>query len=233
MDDIELVLWATDDGADNFPDAVQAGLLKEVAAAHHLTYTVHLPMDIQWADGREHESLALARRVHQATHMLPVHSYIFHLEGTGAGTQTWQTSRTLACAWLWGRIGLRVETLTAENLENYPPAHVAAVADIIGVRRALDIGHVWKQGGDPLALLPAWLPHTRVVHLHGAQPDASGVMRDHLPLNVMPEAEIDALIQALWRWDGVLTLEVFEADYAPSRAALDASIARVSTSPPG
>ncbi|MBW4436437.1 MAG: TIM barrel protein [Pleurocapsa minor GSE-CHR-MK-17-07R] len=224
---MELVLWTTADGLHNFPDAAQVARLKAIASAHDMTYTVHLPMDVQWTDGCEHESLALAARVVVATSDLPVHSYVFHLEGTDAGSDAWHTNRAKACAWLCDHIGIPREKLAAENLENYAPDHVASIADNTGVGRTFDIGHVWKQGGDPLALIPGWLPQARVVHLHGAAPDGHAVMRDHLPLSVMPEADIDAMIDALWEWDGVLTLEVFEGDYAPSRAALDESIRRV------
>lgn len=225
---MELVLWTTADGLHNFPDTAQVARLNAIASAHDMTYTVHLPMDLAWAHAREHESLILAAQVVAATSGLPVHSYVLHLEGTDAGSQAWHTNRAKACAWLCDQIGIPREKLAAENLENYAPEHVASLADSMGVGRTFDIGHVWKQGGDPLALMTDWLPRAAVAHLHGAARDSRGIMRDHLPLSVMRDADIDAVIHALWEWDGVLTLEVFEGDYPPSLAALEDSIRRVS-----
>ena len=38
--------------------------------------------------------------------------------------------------------------------------------------RCLDVGHIWKAGGDPAPVLAAWLPRVRVIHLHGLEPRA-------------------------------------------------------------
>ena len=49
VDDIELVLFEVDDGPNNLPDAAAIKELQSLAARHQLTYTVHLPLDLQLA----------------------------------------------------------------------------------------------------------------------------------------------------------------------------------------
>jgi sugar phosphate isomerase/epimerase len=77
VDDIELVLFEVDEGPNNLPDAAAIKELQSLAARHQLTYTVHLPLDLQLAgaDGERHISLQKAQRcygVHTAFKSLGV-----------------------------------------------------------------------------------------------------------------------------------------------------------------
>ena len=47
VDDVELILFDLPDGMSNLPDAVTVRRLADLAAAHDLTYTVHLPLDLR------------------------------------------------------------------------------------------------------------------------------------------------------------------------------------------
>ena len=64
--------------------------------------------------------------------------------------------------------------LAVENLENFPPDFWDGWIDGAACSRCLDVGHIWKDGGDPAPVLEAWLPRVRVVHLHGLEPSAPG-----------------------------------------------------------
>lgn len=63
--------------------------------------------------------------------------------------------------------------LAVENLETFPPDFWDGWIDGAACSRCLDVGHIWKDGGDPAPVLVAWLPRVRVVHLHGLEPSAS------------------------------------------------------------
>ncbi|MFC1959828.1 cobamide remodeling phosphodiesterase CbiR [Chloroflexota bacterium] len=230
--DMELVLFDLENGPSNFPDAATVQALGEVAADYDLTYTVHLPLDLRLADdgGRASVSLQKAQRVIEATLPLEPAAYVGHLGGTDNHASNWAARATAALQIVAGWLP-SPELLAIENLDGYNLDKVASVLAALPLKgpvsRTLDIGHLWKQGRDPLPVLAEWLPTTRVVHLHGFDA-AQG--RDHVSLAVMPAAQLDPVLAALRDYQGVLTLEVFEDAFFSSRAALLAGWDRVQAS---
>jgi sugar phosphate isomerase/epimerase len=223
--DIELIVFETDDGESNVPDAAMIARLNAVRAAHDLTYTVHLPLDLEYDSAHDHRSITLAKRVIDLTAALDPAAVIFHLEGTHAGSAAWRDNRIRAVESLLPSVD-DPRLLALENLENYLPAHLEPVFDALPVARTLDIGHLLKAGAAPLPVMDVWLPEARVVHLHGVRDESEGRV-DHLSLDVLPAATLDALVARLQAWTGVLTLEVFEDDFFTSRAAFLAAVGRL------
>lgn len=231
VDDVQLVLFETDEYGSNLPDAALCGRLNEIAAAHDLTYTVHLPLDLRLGDGGEetHISLVKARRVIEATQRLKPFAYTLHLDGRALmdgrapGTLSqWRDNAgralEIVCGWLD-----EPERLCIENLERWNPEAFAPLVEALPVSRTIDIGHLWLQGADPLDHLAQWLGCTRVIHLHGI------AERDHASLAHMSPDRLDRIVEFLAaRFTGVVTLEIFsEADWTSSQAALAASLARL------
>jgi sugar phosphate isomerase/epimerase len=226
VDDVQLVLFETDAYGSNLPDAALCDRLNEIAAAHDLTYTVHLPLDLRLGDGGEdtHISLVKARRVIEATRALNPFAYTLHLDGRALmeGASGWHENARRAleivCGWLD-----EPERLCVENLERWDPEAFAPVVEALPVSRTIDIGHLWLQGADPMAHLLRWVERARVIHLHGI------AERDHASLAHMPPGRLDPIIAILAaRFTGVLTLEIFsEPDLASSQMALAASLARL------
>lgn len=232
VDDIELVLFEVENGPTNFPDAATTQALADIAAAAGLTFTVHLPLDLRHDADGEHPSLRLGRRVVEMTRPLNPLAWVFHLDGTGIDEAGWlnQASRAVETALRWVA---SPELLALENLEHYDPARLEPIHAAFPISRALDIGHLWKQGrsfnnlknfgGDDRA---------RVVHLHGCADAPDGRREDHVSLARMAPAQLDAALRALAGFQGALTLEVFgEADFFSSRAALLQSYNRVTSCP--
>lgn len=83
VDDVELVLFEVDDGPNNLPTRETINELKNAAASHGLTFTVHLPLDLRLGDGGDenHASLIKARKVIDCTHDLNPLAYVLHLDG--------------------------------------------------------------------------------------------------------------------------------------------------------
>jgi sugar phosphate isomerase/epimerase len=233
--DVELVLFEVDDGANNLPSLEVVAELRALAEAHALTYTVHLPLDLRLGAGGDegHVSVVKARTVIERTRALNPWAYVLHLDGrellaaqaSGAGVAqraaAWQDQAVRALELVAGWAG-GPEQLAVENLERYPLDFWTPVLERVPVARCVDIGHLWLDDHDPLPFLQAALPRTRVIHLHGIG------QRDHQSLALIPPEKLNPVMDFLCEaFTGVLTLEVFgEADYHTSVAALNASVNR-------
>lgn len=220
VQDIELVLFETADGASNLPSEREVHQLAALGAARQLTYTVHLPLDLRYSQSEPHLSLRLAQRVIQLTAPLHPFAYIFHLDGSGVEQPGWLAQAQRALAALLELVA-EPHLLALENLESYAPEWLEPLFAQFPITRTLDIGHLWKAGRNPWPVLEQWLPTTRVIHLHGMAES------DHRSLAVVPPVQLDPLVQRLLAWPGVLTLEVFEEDFFTSHQALLAAIDRV------
>jgi sugar phosphate isomerase/epimerase len=219
VDDIELVLFDSPQ-ASNIPDARTVARLADIAQAHAMTYTVHLPFDLPTSQSQRSETAArVADLIHLMTPLDP-YAYIFHIQSMGAGEETW-TEGAIKMVQSLLTLSIPPGQWVLENLESYSPEFLEPIFAEFPICRALDIGHLWKAGHDALSILDRWLPQTRVIHLHGM----SDI--DHQSLSVMPPELIDTILRHLQHWSGVLTLEVFEDDFFSSRDVLNKSLARV------
>ncbi len=212
LHDMELVLFDLDDGRSNLPSPEVVAELNALAHIHDLTYTVHLPLDINGA--ADHASLIKAREVIVHTRDLDPWAYVLHLDGcevrTGASEarmRQWQAQTLRALKQLAAWVG-RCDRLAVENLEGYALDFIQPVIDQLPVSRCVDVGHLWLDGHDPLPYLQQALPRTRVIHLHGID------QRDHSSLAHMPLEQIDPLVWLLLHghYAGVVTLEIFGTD---------------------
>ncbi len=212
LHDMELVLFELDDGRSNLPSPEVVAELNALARIHDLTYTVHLPLDINGA--ADHASLSKAHTVIMRTREIDPWAYVLHLDGREVRSdvsethrQQWQaeTLRALRqlAVWTGG-----FDRLAVENLEGYAPDFIQPVIDQLPVSRCVDVGHLWLDGHDPLPYLQQALPRTRVIHLHGID------RRDHSSLAHMPPEQIDPLVRLLLQqhYAGVVTLEMFGTD---------------------
>lgn len=210
VDDIELVLFDAGAYGCNFPTPEEIAELAYIAGEFSLTYTVHLPMDVRLGN----ESLDKACRVIELTAALHPFAIILHFDGyavtnhpTGDVIEAWQEEATRALATLMRQLD-DPTLLCVENLEGWDPRLFDDIVEHAGVRRCVDVGHLWLEGKNPLPYLQAHLPHTRVVHVHGL------AERDHVSLAHVPHDRLTAVIDLLShaQYAGVVTVEVFGQD---------------------
>jgi sugar phosphate isomerase/epimerase len=224
VSDVELVIFEANSDSD-LPDKATVDQLARLATDHAMTYTVHLPLDLGLPGNSD--SLQTALKVVRVTRELSPHAFIIHLDGNAeAGSKElnrWVDDSCGVLQALGKELGT-LDRLCAENLDGQSPAMVSALLDKLPVSCCVDVGHLWKQGIDPLPLLDLWLPRCRVVHIHGV------FKGDHKALSVMPEAILDPVVELLSdRFDGVVTLEVFsDDDFEKSLGAFLASTGRLS-----
>ena len=227
VQDVELLLFEVDDGLNSLPGKEQIAELASIARDHDLTYTVHLPLDLQLADDGSagHASIETARRVMDCTRDLDPWAYVLHLAGksvrndaTLRDVRLWQEQAVQSLE-IVGKWAGGLTKLAVENLEGYPLNFYQKVLERIAVSRTVDVGHLWLDGYDPVLYLQNALPRTRVIHIHGIDG------RDHKSLEHVPVEWLRAVLDELVRSDyrGVLTVEVFsEDDFLTSCAAMKA-----------
>lgn len=210
VDDIELVLFEVDKYGTNLPNASEVAELRTLARQHDLTYTVHLPLDLDWKDARTLDKIVRALK---ATRSLEPFAYILHLDGRSLlGTPgpeviaRWQSesARALDQVLTW----VEAPRLCIENLEAWSPEYLHELVIAKRVARCVDVGHFWLSRSDPLPHLEEHIARTRVVHIHGVH------TRDHQSLAHQPRQEVRRVLDLLARsnFTGVLTLEVFGLD---------------------
>jgi sugar phosphate isomerase/epimerase len=220
VQDVELVLFEINDPRWDLPNKAVIQELRQIALNNSSTYTVHLPLSLGLAGNQP--NLDLARRVISSTLDLDPCAFIIHLEDgpwkESNKLETWVENSKKSLELIGEATGV-LERICVENLEDQPSSLMDSILASIPVSCCVDIGHLWKQGLDPLPYLELWLPRSRVAHIHGVG------RRDHQRLSVMPESKLRPVISLLKKnFHGVVTIEVFnEADLAESLVVLEKS----------
>jgi len=91
IDDIELILFESDE-ISNYPDPETIQTLKSLAVENTLTYTIHLPLDIQLGSPDEAERIRSVNKCIRAvsrTEALAPFAYIVHLNSSNSGAASW------------------------------------------------------------------------------------------------------------------------------------------------
>ncbi|MBM3497087.1 MAG: sugar phosphate isomerase/epimerase [Armatimonadetes bacterium] len=226
VDDIELVLFESDE-LSNLPDPRTVGRLRELAATHGLTYTVHLPLDADLGDVEEaarRRSVAKCERVIDRLAPVSPVAYLVHFHEDLSPAPAprpapeWLAALRRSMEDLLERVA-DPELLCVETL-SYPFGWVDAIVAEMGASICLDVGHVLLAGERVEAYLDRYLPRTRVVHLHGLREG-----QDHRDLGGLPEGLLSLLLTRLASDplpERVVTLEVFNrADFEASLAILE------------
>lgn len=175
-DDVALLLVETGERGEYLATPDEIREIGRIADGEGVTLHVHLPTDADF-DTREgaRAMLGKVRRAAELTGPLDPHSFVLHvdfpsLHGTGREPSAEQQGWTAEALREIAACLPAPERLAVENLETYPPSFWDRWLAGMPYSRCLDVGHIWKDNGDPAAILTAWLPRVRVIHLHGLEP---------------------------------------------------------------
>ena len=265
-DDVALLLVEPGERNEYLATPGEIVEIGRIIAGERATLHVHLPTDADfdtWEGARS--MIGKIRRVAELTGPLDPHSFVLHvdfpsLHGTGGEPSAEQQEWTAEALREIAACLPAPERLAVENLETYAPSFWDRWLAGTPYSRCLDVGHIWKDGGDPAPVLAAWLPRVRVIHLHGleqrgSEADAAKPQgqqnapeklaernlsrlfgprpRDHKSLRLMPPEFVDDVMHPLWKtgFSGVLNLEVFSVeDFTASHAVLMQSWERYAAS---
>ncbi|MDI6606720.1 MAG: cobamide remodeling phosphodiesterase CbiR [Candidatus Omnitrophota bacterium] len=218
VNDIELVLFEADN-AGNIPTQKDLKELRRINNKRGLTYTVHLPLDINLGseiDGQRERAVECARVLIERLSVVNPYAYILHLNLPGNARRQlnlWQdrVSDSLKQI-IKGRKAI-AKNIAIENL-SYPFKYVESIIKENNCTVCVDIGHLITMGFDPLEHCKKYFKTMRVVHLYGVNG-----RKDHVSLKYLDAGLLKRLIRFLREkaYHGVLTLEVFsQADFEES-----------------
>lgn len=175
LDDIELILFESE-AMSNLPGAGEIAELLALAATHRLTYTVHLPLDVELGhpdETRRRESVGLCRRTVEATRPLDPHAYLLHLSHPAgkaaippADRPRWKDALRRSLDALLAGDAPTPSAFCVETL-SYPLEWVEDLIADYGFAVCLDIGHLLLAGASLKAALTRYEARTRVLHIHG------------------------------------------------------------------
>ena len=217
VDDVELVLFESDE-MSNLPSAEDIERLAEMAGAHDLTYSVHLPLDVylghEDSDVRE-RSVQKCLRVIELTESLGPSAYVMHAEAgervdvngfSEAGKRAFAEHVASSLERLFSATGVPPAEFCVETL-NYPLDIVGEVISSFGLSVTLDVGHLELYGFPVEEHLRRYLPLARVFHMHGIRDG-----KDHNGLQHMRAETLDTVVRALCEAPDpkrVFTMEIF------------------------
>ena len=222
IDDIELVLFKTDN-AGNIPKRKDLQELKRISSKWNLTYTVHLPLDIDLGTAigdKRKDSIKKTRMLIECLSVLNPYAYILHLnlsKQDERNIQFWQDRINQALKMIAKFQPALAQNIAIENL-SYPFSYIDTLILENGFSTCVDIGHLIIMGVNPLKHLKRYFSATRVIHLHGVNRN-----KDHTSLKYLDAVLINRIVRFLKdsNYCGVLTLEVFsQADLKESMDVL-------------
>lgn len=213
VDDVEILVMESD-SISPLLDKLQIDRLREIAQSRDLSYTVHLPLDIEPGtcdSGTRRESAQKIVRVIERFDELRPFAYVLHLPRENANcadeSAEWAGNCRKSIQEILRSTKLEPRRICIENLD-YPFSLVSRIVEELDLSICFDVGHLVKSGGEVMKFWNDWKARIKVIHLHGVNKDG----RDHCDISEMDECILNELFcqfTADPQVGRVLTLEVF------------------------
>ncbi len=258
-EDVALLLIDTGENGEYLPSHKDVEAIADILEKTQTSLHIHLPTTNNCESEKSRTALYDACLLAiERTKILKPHSFVLHVDLPSFkkedkalnDTESQQIKDLLA------KLASNLPSpqhLAIENLEGYSPHFWDFCFENTGYSRCLDVGHLWKDGLDPLPFFSAWQEKIRLIHLHGLAPNKDCLYsleklqemtapllygsalwqdffgnkpKDHKSLENMPPSCIDAFMHCLWKEDfrGHINIEVFDfADFISSCAVLEYS----------
>jgi sugar phosphate isomerase/epimerase len=214
VDDVELILFESTEHS-NLPGPSELAELGQLAADHDISYTIHLPLDVELGhsdDTFRRRSIRQCRHVVELTRPLAPFAWILHLSHPAGSNPIPDHDRPRWLKSLRESISELADAFpeparcSVETL-SYPFAWIEDMVSDHGFSVCFDIGHLILRGD---SLPKAWEhlgARTRVMHLHGVRG-----RKDHVDVSALAPEILSLLWSSLRqaeRGTRVVTLEVF------------------------
>lgn len=230
IEDIELVFFESKT-KHCIPSSETIKTLKDTAIKYNLSYTVHLPYDVNIASSNNKErktAIETWKTFINLTKDLPIHGYVGHVHLAEKAINTSkEKSPFLMVDDKSGDPGKSItlvedsikrilldtridsDLLCLETLEQ-PFESLLPIIKKLKLSIALDVGHMVRFKNYNLDKVKALLPYTRIIHLHGVKNKS-----DHKSLIENTDFDLKKFINLLQNYnyqDIVVTVEVFNKE---------------------
>ena len=212
LDEIELLVFESH--PRSLPSAQTIAELKILGQGMNIGYNVHLPIDLALdAPVFDVHQQSMDRLLRAMERVVPLDAttQTLHLDYREKDHQpdtvkAWQARMIHSVGRILEAGPLAPEQLSVENLD-YPPDYLRPIVSDLGLRTCIDIGHIIRFYADLEDVIRACGPRACIIHLHGAEGE-----RDHLPPDRLAPGIQTVLRQFLERFEGSLSLEVFNVE---------------------
>ncbi len=223
VDDVELVLFEGKEYS-NLPREEDVDVLKKISQDTGLTYTVHLPIDLDICSRDERFRIFSLKRIVEImrlTSPLTPRQYIVHLPRHDIESdEMWvlRTKRSLSeiCS------EFENKNISIENL-SYPATHLVPIIEEFDFRLCLDVCHAIRCGDDWEEIFERNFKRIKVLHFYGAEVDGEGHIGLQRGEREFVRSVIDKILSS--NYSELLTLEVFGTeDFFESKRILEEEI---------
>jgi sugar phosphate isomerase/epimerase len=220
VDDVQLLFFESA-AKSLLPQPLEVQVLRDLAEEHNLSYTVHLPTDlVLGAASKAERQEGIDEILRLMTQLAPLgpRSFDLHLaREPDLPDSAWLDNLAAGLRKLAAGLGDEKRLVAVENIE-YPYGLVASVVAEYGFSVCLDLGHLVHYGHDLEEGL-GLLPRVRHLHYHGVREG-----RDHQVLTDAEQARVLGKRLAETRYDGVVTLEMYNLEKLKGSLALLAEV---------
>jgi sugar phosphate isomerase/epimerase len=205
FDDIELLFFES----GNLPGSEVINELKNIRQKSGISYTIHLPLDLNIADPEESiRSMSVKKIVSiiKDTISLDPSGYILHIPGYIRRKYIdWCNQTALSLEEITKGIDFNSKLLCLENLD-YPPGLLDKFISDFDLSLCLDTGHLIKNEQDVKKYFEKYISNSRIIHLYGIED--SGL---HGGLNKIDKGLLNWIMEFIDKqnFDEIVTLEVF------------------------
>ena len=219
VDEIELLLFESAPVASLLSKAV-INDLKHLSQELQVSYNIHLPTDISISDPapvRQDQAVDTLVSIIERVALLSPSSHTLHVPYP-TDVNDDDHLRKLQDA-VYRNLeknffsGVPADKIAIETLD-YPFEIIENIIMDLNLSVCMDIGHLIVHGYNIQTIFNKHSRGISIIHLHGVEND-----KDHLPLNLLPEFNIEPVIGTLKKFTGTVSLEVFRFEHL--NASLD------------
>jgi sugar phosphate isomerase/epimerase len=223
VDDIEIVLFEGKDHS-NLLSVDDVKTLRKISDETGISYTVHLPIDLDICSGdSEFRRFSLRRMVEimKLTSPFNPRGYIFHLPRREIESEEMWVLRTVrSLSDIFIEFGN--ERVFIENL-SYPVKHILPIIEEFDFKLCLDISHALRCSDNWKEIFDNNFSRIKVIHFYG--PEGKGEV--HTGLQKAERSFVKSVIDKIMssNFSGLLTLEVFGTeDFFESKRIIEEEI---------
>lgn len=210
VDEVELLFFESSP-PDSLPRPAEIRELVKLAAEHHISYNIHLPLDLSLtarSPARRDAAIETLKTIFDLAAPLAPSTWTPHIPAEDAADNfnDWHDraaqSLSRLCPCYIAGADLSVETLS------YPLEWIADIIAALDLSICLDIGHMSVYGMDWEAFYQKYAEKIPIIHLYGFETTHSHLGLDRLPLDI--RRSIAAILK---NFTGTVCLEVFSYDH--------------------